>query len=98
MRCIRAVGDDITFQIRHNKKHSNELDQGFYNAFIDAKLENKKKTDAKYNKIKYLENVSVVRYNEECEKLNAELDKLNREWLKENSKKYGITYSEIRRR
>lgn len=96
LEAIRAVGEKVTYQLRKTKDSSKQ--NNFANDYFNAKKENKKITDKKYNKIRYLEKSNYTKYMDECDKLNKELNSLNSKWLKANAKRYGYRYSVVRRK
>lgn len=83
---IRAVGSNgITYSLVSNPGASNNLDFTF--AYYTA--ENKYKSDVVDDIF-----AKSAQTQEDCDKCNKMLADYRRQWLKDNSKKYGYTYSE----
>lgn len=99
LKSIRATGESRTYQL--SKVGKDSIGKDFAVDFKKAMRENKKITDAEYDKIKRnceRGNISFVEFEKEIRGLNKKLNNLNSEWLKENAKAYGYRYSVIERR
>lgn len=99
LKSIRATGESRTYQL--SKVGKDSIGKDFAVDFKKAMRENKKITDAEYDKIKRnceRGNISFVEFEQEIRGLNKKLNNLNSEWLKENAKAYGYRYSVIERR
>lgn len=99
LKAIRATGKERTYQL--SKMNNGDFKNGLAEDYKTAMANNRKITDAEYEKLTKQYNggnIGHTEYSERVQGLNVILNQLNSKWLKENSKKYGYRYSVIERR